>query len=218
MGSWDYAASIPASTFRGAMSVPRVHHLVRLDGRIRLVQQPVPALARLRGASYEAHGLTLDAGTSDLPPHVRGDRLEIRAVLRPGTATRLGLHVRVGAEERTVVGYDADRGSLFVDRRESGQVDFHPSFAAVHHAPLASRDGAVTFTVLVDTTSVEVFGGVGECVITDQFFPDPGSRGLALFAEGGTGTVDHLSITALDQPRDARAEVIRSGCRGDQHV
>jgi fructan beta-fructosidase len=63
---------------------------------------------------------------------------------------------------------------------------------------VVARDGGVTITVLVDTTSVEVFAGFGECVITDQVFPDPASRGVAVFAEEGTGILVELSITRLD--------------------
>jgi fructan beta-fructosidase len=198
MNNWAYAHDVPATASRGTMSVPRRHELATIDDRVRLVQRPAPALARLRRASYEARDLAVDSGVTDLPEHVHGERLEIRAVLRPETATRMGVQVRVGPAERTVVGYDVERGTLYVDRRASGRVDFHPSFAAVHHAPVVARDGAVTITVLVDTTSVEVFAGLGECVITDQVFPDAESRGLAVFAEHGTGTLLELSISRLD--------------------
>jgi len=44
---------------------------------------------------------------------------------------------------------------------------------------------------------VEVFGGHGECVITDQIFPDGNSPACSLFAEGGDVTVDHLEVTPL---------------------
>jgi sucrose-6-phosphate hydrolase SacC (GH32 family) len=208
MSNWAYANDVPALASRGTMSVPRRHELVTIDGRLRLVQRPVPALARLRRASYEARDLAVDSGVTDLPEHVHGERLEIRAVLRPETATRMGVQVRVGPAERTVVGYDVERGTVYVDRRSSGNVDFHPSFAAVHHAPVAATDGAVTITVLVDTTSVEVFAGVGECVITDQVFPDAGSRGLAVFAEHGTGTLLELSVSPLDgEPQECAAHL-----------
>jgi sucrose-6-phosphate hydrolase SacC (GH32 family) len=40
--------------------------------------------------------------------------------------------------------------------------------------------------LFVDRSSVEVFGGDGRTVISDRIFPRPDSRGVALFADGGT--------------------------------
>src|SRR5688500_20212412 len=47
------ALPISADAFRGSMSVPRVHRLATIDGRIRLLQAPVPALAGRRGPAYD---------------------------------------------------------------------------------------------------------------------------------------------------------------------
>jgi fructan beta-fructosidase len=111
MSNWTYAADLPADEFRGSMSVPRVHRLARVGGRIRLLQEPVSALEGLRGASYDVRDLTLVEGVTPLPADVAGDAHEIRAVFRAGSAHRVGLHVRVGDGERTVVAYDTRSGS-----------------------------------------------------------------------------------------------------------
>jgi len=198
MSNWTYADQTPHTAFRGSMSLPRTHRLATLDGRIRLLQEPVPGVAGLRGASYAVQERLLGPGVTSLPEEACGDLLEIRAVFRPGSAERFGLLVRVGADERTTVGYDVSAGSVYVDRSHSGEVDFHAEFGSIHHAPLPLRDGLATMTVLVDRASVEVFGGAGECVITDQIFPSAASTGVALFADGGTATLVDLSVTPLD--------------------
>ena len=197
MSNWTYAADVPADAFRGSMSIPRVHRLATIGDQIRLLQEPVPTVAALRGTSYELRDLAVPDGVMPLPAEVGGEVLEIRAVFRPGSAQRFGLHVRVADGERTVVAYDALSRLLYVDRTESGAVDFHPAFPAVHHAPLQADDAQIAVTVLVDTASVEVFGGQGECVITDQIFPSSPSTGLAIFAEGGPATLAELSVTPL---------------------
>jgi fructan beta-fructosidase len=198
MSNWSYAAQTPPRHFRGSMSLPRVHRLATLDGRIRLLQEPVAGLAGLRSTSFTLRDRALGHGITPMPDDAHGELLEIRAVFEPGSAQRFGLLVRVGADERTVVGYDMVAGALYVDRTDSGDVGFHAGFGAVHRAPLPPRDGVVTVTVLVDRASVEVFGGAGERVITDQIFPSPTSTGVALFADGGTATLVDLTITALD--------------------
>lgn len=54
--------------------------------------------------------------------------------------------------------------------------------------------------IYVDAASVEVFGGQGECVITDQIFPAADSRMVSLFAVAGDVTVAHLDVTP--KPKD----------------
>jgi fructan beta-fructosidase len=199
MNNWAYAAATPTEAFRGAMSVPRVHRLARVDGRLRLVQRPVPALEALRAGSCDYGSMELHGGDQEpLVDHPDGVRLEIRAGFTPGTANRFGIRL-LGAEgEQTEVGYDASDGSLYVDRTKSGQVDFHPEFPGLHRAPLTLHDGKVLIRLLADVASVEVFGGIGESVITDQIFPSPGSRRVELFAEHGTVYVEELCVTSLD--------------------
>ena len=134
-----------------------------------------------------------------LPAEASGEALHIRAVFRADSADRFGLHVRVGEHERTVVGYDATSGQLYVDRTKSGEVSFHSSFPTVLYGPLHVDGDGIAITVLVDSASVEVFGGKGECVLTNQIFPSPTSSGLAVFAEGGTATITELSVTRLGE-------------------
>jgi levanase len=116
--------------------------------------------------------------------------------------------VRTGAGVETVVGVDAKRGELFVDRTRSGQVAFNPEFDSREPAPLRAENGRVRLRVLVDWSSVEVFAGAGETVITDQIFPPPGSDGVSLYAEGGTArlvSLDAWPLRSAWKPAAARA-------------
>ena len=92
---------------------------------------------------------------------------------------------------------DLRAGTVGIDRTRSGAVDFHADFAAVHTAPLPaprSDDGVVRLEVVVDESSVEVFVGDGEVVLTDLVFPGAASDGLAVFAEGGTAVLRRLVV------------------------
>ena len=116
-------------------------------------------------------------------------------------AARFGLKVRTGSGQETVIGYDAGAQHLYVDRTRSGVVDFGADFPGVQRAPLAARDGKVHLRILVDWSSVEVFGGDGEAVITDQIFPGGDGNGLGLFAEGGAAQLDNLQLWRMDTYR-----------------
>ncbi len=56
--------------------------------------------------------------------------------------------------------------------------------------------------ILVDWSSVEVFGGSGEAVITDQIFPDPASQGVEVFAENGSVKLDQARVWHLGSAHD----------------
>jgi levanase len=196
MSNWNYAGAIPTSPWRSAMTVPRELALRTIGGHPQLVQRPVRELRSLRGRrTYRQHRRTITEGSTTLP--VRGKTLEIKATLRPGDAERAGLKVRTGAGEETAIGYDAEARELYVDRTRSGRSDFSRDFPGVQRAPLTARHGKVRLRILVDWSSVEVFAGRGQTVITDQIFPAATSDGVELFADGGSATMDSLTIRRL---------------------
>lgn len=51
--------------------------------------------------------------------------------------------------------------------------------------------------ILVDASSIEVFGADGQVVLTDQIFPDSTSTGVSAFATGGTASLDDLRAWTL---------------------
>lgn len=188
MSNWAYAEVVPATDYRGSMTLARRLSLRRRGDRLALVQRPVVRA----GEVVHAVADVVLSGTT-VPP-VTGRSLRVVAEVDAGTADRFGMHVRVGADERTTVWVDPLSRTVGLDRRTSGDVGFHPAFAAVHTAPLPPGDGPVRLEVVVDVSSVEVFVGDGEVVLTDLVFPAPASAGLAVFADGGTAHLRGLAV------------------------
>jgi fructan beta-fructosidase len=195
MNNWDYGTSIPTSPWRSAQSIPRDVSLDTLDGKVQLVQTPIRELRELRQGDSNSQDGLITAGTTALG--TRGKALEIIAEFQVGTASQFGFKVRTGTGEETLVGYDAPAGEVFVDRTNSGQSSFSNLFAGRQTAPLPAENGRVKLHIFVDWSSVEVFGGDGQTVITDQIFPMPSSDGLALFANGGNAKLVSLHIWQL---------------------
>ncbi len=50
---------------------------------------------------------------------------------------------------------------------------------------------------MVDTSSVTVFAGEGDVVLTDQIFPSADSNGIDMFSEGGDATLKSLTVWPL---------------------
>ncbi|MGW0494303.1 GH32 C-terminal domain-containing protein [Streptomyces sp. NPDC003007] len=205
MSNWDYSGAIPTSPWRGAQSIPREMALRTIDGRIRLTSKPVDSLKSLRKSGPPtASGVTVESATRPLiGPAAQGKALDIEATFSLEDAERFGLKVRTGAGgEETVIGYDTTTQELYVDRTRSGAVDFHSTFPGVQTAPLKAENGKVRLRILVDWSSVEVFGGSGEAVITDQIFPDPAAQGVQVFAENGSVRLDRARVWHLDSAHD----------------
>ncbi|KJK34489.1 glycosyl hydrolase family 32 [Streptomyces variegatus] len=205
MNNWDYSGAIPTSPWRGAQSAPREMALRTVDGRVRLTSRPVDSLESLRRKRpATASGITVRSTAKPLiGPAAEGKALDIEATFSLEDAERFGLKVRTGAKgEETVIGYDTTTQELYVDRTRSGAVDFNSTFPGVQTAPLKAHNGKVKLRVLVDWSSVEVFGGNGESVITDQIFPDPASQGVQVFAENGSVKLDRARVWHLDSAHD----------------
>jgi fructan beta-fructosidase len=196
MNNWSYARAVPATTWRGSMTVPRDLALARAPEGLRLIQRPSPELARLRRAQRSWSDQTIADGELALEG-LRGDVLEIVAVfgVEAAAAERFGVQVRAGEQERTTIGYDARRGELYVDRENAGLSA--PGFALPQVAPLALEDRPLTLQIFVDRTSVEVFANDGRVVLTSQIFPSAGSDGVALFSAGGTARLLALDVYEL---------------------
>ncbi len=200
MNNWQYGGAIPTDPWRSAMSLPRELTLDRHDGVVAVRSTPVHQLRALRRPHpVRVWAQRLPEGSTTLRSRrAGGDTLEIKAAFRPRGAERLGINVRVGDGEKTVIGYDADRGGVYLDRTGSGNVGFSSAFPSTEFAPVApDSTGRVRLHVFVDRSSVEVFANRGRVTITDQVFPGPGSDQVQLFSEGGRAQLDKLTVWQL---------------------
>ncbi len=198
MSNWRYANTIPTSTWRGSMTIPRELSLTETEDGIRLVQTAVSELTQLRNIQYAWQDLTINAETVPLSM-ARGAALEIIAEIEtPTEADSLGIRVRVGDDEATTIGYAPKSQTIFVDRTHAGQADFDDDFAAIHVAHLKPMDGVLRLHIFVDSSSVEVFANGGLVSFTEQIFPNVDSLGVELFAEGTAVTVRNLEIYKLN--------------------
>ena len=197
MNNWE-TALLPTHPWRSAMSLPRSIALRRTSEGLRLVQHPVKELQSLRGEKVGLDRRLLSPGTTPLNEFgIRGNQVEIIAEFQVMAGRRFGFRVSKGDSEQTLVGYDVETESMFVDRTESGEASFHPAFAGKHSGPLPAEDGLVRLHLFVDTSSVEVFGNDGYTVITDRIFPDPESQAIELFSDGGSTLLRSMEFWPL---------------------
>jgi sucrose-6-phosphate hydrolase SacC (GH32 family) len=172
MSNWEYANDVPTSPWRSAMSIPRELDLLQTADGLRLAQTPVRELRKLRGPRHRFRGGAIDQANAWLGRNeIAGDTLELVVEFNANSGGREGVKLLKGAREAVVVGLDRDRGRLYLDRTQSGNVTFHPKFPDVQEAPLRSPHGRVRLHIFVDACSVEVFLNEGERVLTSLAFP-----------------------------------------------
>ena len=198
ISNWMYARNTPTSPWRGAQSVPRTLRLKRFREGLRLVQQPVSEIKRLRGEAFSLRDVSVaEANRRISSAGFEGDTLEIHALIEPGSASEVGFRLLKGEGEETLAGYTAAPSEVYVDRTRSGRGEFHASFPGRHSARLNPVAGRVDIRVLIDRSVVEMFAGGGRVAITDRVFPRPESTGVSLFEKGGTASVVRLDAWKL---------------------
>ncbi|MFG6486185.1 glycoside hydrolase family 32 protein [Roseateles sp. BYS78W] len=191
MSNWLYAASVPTSPWRSAMTMPRELQLRMSEDGPRVASVPARELLSLQGPATLALRevslplpLDLDAGLR-AAVGVFVLRLEIDAL------RSFSLSLGSPGGDELLIGYDRDRTAWFIDRRRAGRVDFHPQFAGCHSAPRLATAPQSDLQLYVDATSVELFADDGLTAMTCLFFPrEP-------FASMTLSSTDGLKLGAL---------------------
>jgi len=197
LGSWLYASTVPTSPWKGGHTFPREVKLKNFPEGIRLIQQPVQEIKSIRGKKIHFDNLELQPGSSfnKLKPTDNAYELDVELELKTGE--KFSVDLCKGINQQMTITYDADSEILFVNRIHSGETDFSASFPGISSAPLKLRNGIIQLRILVDHSSIEVFGNDGETVVTCQIFPDPAKKGIELYSHTGTIKIKWLDFWPL---------------------
>ena len=195
--NWEYGKTA-IDPWRGEHSIPRELELKRFPDGVRLVQEPIAELRILRGRHIRIQRRSLEAANRLLKTkNTRGDTLEIVAEIDPRGAEELGFKVRKGGSEETLVGVDTKHLTMFVDRSRSG-VGLDKRFPGRDAGPMRLAGGkSVKLHILVDRSSVEVFGNEGETVISETILPKLSSDGIELYSNQGQARILKMDIWNL---------------------
>jgi fructan beta-fructosidase len=160
MSNWLYGQEVPTEKWRSAMTVPRDLSLEKIGNEFFLKSMPVRELNKITGPPEDLDALKLKlTGPA---------KLEISM----DTASSFAITFSNDSSQSVTVGYDKDNyNAFFIDRRESGKVDFSTDFASGFMAPRISRKQQLDVTLIIDVASIELFADDGLTVMTAIFFP-----------------------------------------------
>jgi len=185
MSNWSYAGNLPTSPWRGSMTIPRSIGLRQFPFGLRLVQRPIVELDSLLEAHFQFFDENLAQANQFISDNsISGNTYELQMQLVPGNSNKVGIRVRTGGSHFTEIGYDSQQNEIYLDRSNASDGDFDGDFNTYFKAPLEMAPDTVHLHIYVDRSSVEVFAGEGERVITARIFPTETALGLSFFQEG----------------------------------
>ena len=111
--------------------------------------------------------------------------------------TKYGIILKNAVGEYYTVGYDNFDRCFYADRTHATSINFSTSFPSLHFAPYIIDEPAITWHMIIDVSSVELFAADGKVVITDLIFPSENFDEIALFAENGQIEVSKGTVREL---------------------
>lgn len=192
VNTWDYATTAPSKWGKGIWSVPRKLSLMSVADGLRLRQQPLPELAKLRGKSV-SRSMKLKPGITPLPDVSRMDNVyELSLDMSFSGPDVAGINFCEGSGRKVTVSYDNRSRYLVVDRTNSTDADI-PKFDRMSYVKIPGDSDTLKLTAFVDKSTVEIFVNDGETVLTMLTFAAPGQSGASLFSAGGNSRVSYTA-------------------------
>jgi len=162
--------------FNQMMGIPVELKLRATEAGLQLFALPVAELQTLRVASKVIEPRALHPGDDPLKG-VQGELLDIAAELTVGDANEMGFDLR-GVK----LSYDVHRQELScLDKK----------------APLAAQGGRIRLRLLVDRTSVDIFGNDGRLYMPMGMSIVEGNRSVQVYAMGGSARIESLEVFEL---------------------
>lgn len=200
MQMWKRSMPAAAEGWAGSMTLPR--ELSFKDGR--LLQRPVRELEAYRRFLGGAEERTFEGSLS--VEGVSGVCLDLELAVEAAGAETVSLHLFEGGGCGFALRYEAASGTLTADRSRSPRpvrsLSRREDGCSVRRTLLDAPAALLRLRVVIDVSTVEVFAGEGEAVLSCFYYPGAGAEGVRLEASGGAARLAYLRAWEL-LPRDS---------------
>ncbi|MDE6757558.1 MAG: DUF4980 domain-containing protein [Muribaculaceae bacterium] len=200
MSNWQYAAEVPTRQYRSANTLPRDISLFKgADGQYYLKTVPSPELLALRNhRTVSAKGKSFGKSPVKFAlPEANDGICEINMSLNARKADKVTITLANRQGEKVDMTFDPAVSTFSFDRTQSGLTDFSHDFPAVVTAPTLRNSTSQSLRIFVDRSSIEVFDGEGNFVLTNLVFPGSPYTTLSLAADGGKASLNSLEIYSI---------------------
>ncbi|MEO8413631.1 MAG: glycoside hydrolase family 32 protein [Ginsengibacter sp.] len=208
---WMIPNPQPTHPWTGQMSIARDLSLRETKDGIRLFQEPASViknnLSKLSGNSViELKNVQVNSPEQDIfnGKNIHGNSywLEAKLVI-PGNSTA-GFKIAQKKDKtgtiiaETVIGYDASKHQLYVDRSNAGDGKIN-QHKLIQTADVMDSEGKITLVILMDKSSLEVFINNGEKVLTTYVYPGEGADLISAFSAGGKSVLKSVKFWNLSK-------------------
>ena len=179
------------------MAFPRTLSLVKRNNEWILLSNPFKSTPPL---TQDAYTWELETKVKDKQEVlVKSQVIAMEVEWQVQKNTTAGVRIAVNGQRGFVIGYDARRQKLFIDRSNASDTNFHKDFNAwsKYEATLIPDSGRISLQILYDKSIVEVFANNGEVNMTAQIFTDEKNNGIEVFSKGSPTTFTKLTVFTL---------------------
>jgi fructan beta-fructosidase len=171
MSNWSYANIVPTEKFRNGFTLPRELGLMKIDNEMYLTSMPINELKSIEKTSVTKNDVIIDEAI-DLTSFFGKINTPSKFDLIFSSKNDYNFEFSNSLNEKVIIGYNKEKNNFFLDRTQSGKVDFEKGFASVNIAPRLSKSEEVRLSVYVDKSSFEIFADNGLSILTGVVFPN----------------------------------------------
>ena len=168
MSNWAYARDTPTEKWRSAMTLPRKLSLRKVGRDFELFNYPIRNFEK-KIEDGSKQDVTVTGGAKKT---IAFDALNQAEIKFSTTSKDFQLRVANREGEEVVLTMFPEEKEFFLDRTNSGKVDFQEDFASVQQMPVFDLPEEYEVRILMDHSSIETFINKGQYVMTAQLFPN----------------------------------------------
>ena len=200
MSNWSYAQTVPTTTWRSTMTVPRVLSLASNGSNYLLKSTPLVEMGTYKASTPDTI-FTNSVSSIQLKDNktIKSGSYELDFSADLGISNTMFLSLG-NSSEKLYFSYDNTTGYFVIDRSSSGKVDFNSQMKQKIYCPFVPKTGKSTdIEILVDKTSIEIFINNGEQVMTALFFPKYQYNSLNLMGSGTGSFINNFKLTGINK-------------------
>lgn len=169
MSNWLYADKVPTIKWRSAMTLPRDLNVEKIGTEYYLQSTVVNELSDLVTNTFEVKNFR--SKNYSVTRHFEKLNSPLCFTVSLNRIQSFTVRISNEAGEHILMGFDKNSNEFYIDRANSGIVDFNKEFGSRSTAPRISSSEKLNVTLVLDQSSLELFADEGLSVMTALFFP-----------------------------------------------
>jgi sucrose-6-phosphate hydrolase SacC (GH32 family) len=178
---------LPGMPFNQQMTFPVSLTLHTTEDGLRMFANPVKEIEKLHGKEHKWKDEKLDPGKNPLEKF-KGDAFDISAEIAVGDAEEIGFNI-----DGFPISYDVKEGLLTGGDGSSGG-GFSPTETIAKLDPI---DGKISFRILVDRSSVEIFANGGRVYMPMKAKRNLSNKSQRIYAKGGSANIVKMTVNEI---------------------